>query len=110
MIEHLLNEILIQDRNSDRISDGQGGFSKNYSTINDAFEARISSGSVAERERGGRREAYYVHTLYAASGADVKRDDRFTRPDGTQFIVIAKRNLSLDYHVEAVIEEVRPGA
>jgi hypothetical protein len=109
-IAHLLNESVLQERVTSRASDGQGGFSKVYTTVSAALRVRISSGAVQERERAGRSEAYYVHTLYAAGDADIRRDDRMTRADGTQFVVIAPRQLSLRHHTECVVEEIRAGS
>jgi hypothetical protein len=109
-IAHLLNESVLQERVTARASDGQGGFPKTYTTVSAALRVRISSGSVQERERGGKSEAYYVHTLYAAGGANILRDDRMTRADGTQLLVVAVRQLSLRHHTECVVEEMRAGA
>lgn len=109
-VAHLLNETLTQKRVTARESDGQGGFSKLEDVVDAAFRGRISSGSAQERQRGGRSEASYIHTLFAAGGADVRRDDIFERADGTRLVVVAVRQLSLRRHVEAILEEQRAGA
>lgn len=109
-IAHLLKETLTQKRVGARESDGQGGFSKLEDVVDAAFRGRISSGSVQERERGGRSESYYQHTLFALPSADVRRDDIFERADGTRLVVVSVRQLSLRYHIEAIVEEQRAGA
>jgi hypothetical protein len=110
MIGPWLNEDVLQERVTARASYGQGGFSRVYTTVNAALRVRVSSGSVVERERGGRFESYYQHTLFAEADAGLKRDDRLTRADGARLVVVAVRQLSIAHHTEAVVEEMRSGA
>lgn len=108
-IRAALIEVLQQDRPVFGANDGQGGTPRSFTPIA-TIRGRVSGGSADERERGGRPEAFYRHTLFAESGTDIQRGDKMTREDGTSFVVIAVRHLSgRRPHVECQVEELKAG-
>ncbi len=101
----LFNKTLTIKR-SVEVSDGQGGWVKQYQDIGQV-RGRISAASIAERTAAAQEHAEVSHVVFCDANADIKRGDLVT--DGRITIkIIGVRNPSqADHHLECPGVEIQ---
>lgn len=97
-IKSLYNNTLTIERRT-RTSDGQGGFTIDYSSLGTA-DGRIRPASDREREIAAQEGREITHVLYIDAEEDIARGDRVTTGDLTVEVLGVREPSLAGHHLE----------
>jgi SPP1 family predicted phage head-tail adaptor len=106
LIETLLITTFTQTRRT-RASDGQGGFTETWASVDTALTGRMRPASAAERTVADQNRAQISHVLYLLATETIYRGDRVTDGDRTWDVIAVREPSHSGHHLEVDCREVQ---